>query len=409
MQNFLVRRATQMASPRNFAFAAFAAVLVVLLTQIFSATALFVDFRYIWMAGRLWGEGISPYELVFTTRAASDFPEWTYPLLVWVYPPCWYPFALAFAQAPVDVAHRTASILALLSTIVGIWVVWRSSQTVARRPDWALLAIMAFILSASVATVTIREGAAGFVAQLGLAFIIAALLRPNQFMMTIGIALSVFKPQIGLPMCVALLLIGGNIRPLILAAICDLLLSAPAFLLHPPVEMARAIIDLSSKYTGAEINLPNAMTGVGYFLANAGLYDLSTGSSTLAAMAASSATALWVRYTDDNEASIRRKIAFAIPCFIVGIVSMHPGDYIAVLFVIPLVLNFDRVSIAICSLCYLMIWRAENVMTFLLHQPVEMSVGLISLGSTGLMLIAVVQVVAKRRDNQISQPPNHAP
>jgi drug/metabolite transporter superfamily protein YnfA len=367
------------------------AVLLLLLFQIFVSDTRYVDFRYIWYAGKFWGEGFTPYGAAYAARAKSDFPEWDFPLLLWIYPPCWYPLSIVFAQLPVGLAHRIGSIVSLLATIMGSWSIWRALQVRAPRPEWVFVAILALILIATPTTAMVRQAAPTFVAQFGLALVIAALLRPNQLLMAVGIALSMFKPQIGLPACAALVFVQGSWRPLVIAALCDIALSVPAFMLQSPLNMAHAIAGLSQDYATVAINTPVMMTGIGFFLAQAG-FDLATGPSIVAAMLLSATVALITRYrfVDDPDTA-RRICAFAVPCIISGIVSMHPYDHVAILMVMPLVLRFGWKKTVFCGICYLLIWRSENLAR-VFNLGIENAVGILSVGTIGLMLVALFNV-----------------
>jgi hypothetical protein len=373
------------------AMVACGAVLLLLLYQIFTTDTRYVDVRYIWYAGKLWSQGITPYGPDYASRAAIDHPEWRVPLFWWVYPPCWYPLAVALAQLPVVVAHRVGSIIALLATITGALIIWRSSESRERRPEWIFFAMLAFILIATPTNAMIRQVVPTFVGQFGLAMITAALLRPNQFVMTIGIALSMFKPQFGLPACMALIFMGGNCRPLIVAGLCDVALSMFAFVLQSPVDIAYDIIAVNRDYATVPFNAPITMTGVGYFLAHAGV-NLHVAPSILAAALLIAVVAVHTRrYFVDNPAAARGICAFAIPCIISGIVSMHPSDNVAVLMVMPLVLRFGWKKAVFCGICYLLIWRSENLAR-VFNLGIENAVGVLSVGTIGLMLVALFNV-----------------
>src|SRR5689334_18796156 len=57
-----------------------------------------LDFKVIWLAGKIWASGQNPYGPIFLEQYLTDFgPHWnTY----WLYPPNWFPLAVSFAFLP---------------------------------------------------------------------------------------------------------------------------------------------------------------------------------------------------------------------------------------------------------------------------------------------------------------------
>jgi hypothetical protein len=400
--------AKRFALPLLVSAAVCSGVLLLLIYQLSVQDTRFVDLRYIWFAGKMWSEGLTPYGPAYAARAATDFPDWISKLQWWLYPPCWYPIAVTFAQMPVVLAHRVGSTIALLTTIVGSWMIWRSANVRKPQPDWYFFAILAFILFASTTTAMVRQVVPTFAAQFGLALIIVSLITPNRMIMTIGIALSMFKPQIGLPACAALVFIQGSWRPLAVAAFCDIALSAPAFMIQSPLEIGRAVAELSQRYTTADVNGPENMTGVAFFLAKSGVH-LGIGPSIVLAMILCALVGVIARTRFANDSDTARHIcAFAIPCVISATVSMHPSDHVTILMVLPLALRFAWKRAISCAICYLLIWRAENLMR-LLHLEAENSIGFLSAGSIGLMLVSFFNAFFDQRNRKIGQASDLAP
>jgi hypothetical protein len=114
-----------------------------------------------------------------------------------------------------------------------------------------------------------------------------------------------------------------------------------------------------------------------------------------------------IRFANDADTA-RQICAFAIPCIISGTVSMHPSDHVAVLMVLPLVLRFAWKRAILCAICYLLIWRAENLMR-LLHLGPDNSVGFLSVGSIGLMLVSLFSAFFDDGDRKIGETPDLAP
>src|SRR6476659_3850207 len=62
-----------------------------------------LDFRLVWLAGRIWASGGDPYGPNFLREYLQVFGEGPNTHF-WVYPPYWYPIALSLSYLQFDVA-----------------------------------------------------------------------------------------------------------------------------------------------------------------------------------------------------------------------------------------------------------------------------------------------------------------
>ena len=250
------------------------------------------DFRYFWLAGQLWADGISPYGSTFTEAGARLISEGHVPL-IWPYPPnMWLPTLLL---APFDLPTAWHLWLCLdlvaLPAASALLAFGLPSGRVPGGEGWQSLRLrrldvfgLHLALMATIETVqlSLYVGQLSFFIYLGAALLVTGLAEGRGGRAVAGLTILCLKPQIGAVVVLALMISGrGGLRLAVRAVVVCILLTIPPTLTKPA-----AILDwLHSvgSYDGvAFANLPLAMSGIRHLVwASAGL-DMGN----LAAMAA---------------------------------------------------------------------------------------------------------------------------
>ena len=261
------------------------------------------DFRYFWVAGRVWLEGLSPYGPDLPRLSAEMIPEGHVPR-IWPYPPTlWLPTAFP-ALFPFETAwriwlglHGVAMILASAVIAVGLPALRISlgagrEFAVPRPLFFALhLGLMAYgeanLLSANSGQVT------GLL-YLGAAVMMVGLYHDRDKTAIVGLTILLMKPHIGAAVALGLLISGARGRRLVLwAAVASVVLMLPALAIAPT-----AIFDWLrglARYDGENsANLPEAMTGLRNLLWEFGGLTLGNLAASLAGLAVSGVVAVWL-------------------------------------------------------------------------------------------------------------------
>lgn len=155
-----------------------------------------VDFRFFWLAGRLWQMGYDPYSDAFRALGEATLPAGN-EVLYWFYPPQWWIISrgLALFDLPTALAiWRLASsgIILLGSFWMALRLLpvaeWRSAAAAAIAGYAALIEPTANLLAFGQSSAPIF---------LAMAMIVVGYCRSSTMLVAIGMALFSLKPQVG--------------------------------------------------------------------------------------------------------------------------------------------------------------------------------------------------------------------
>lgn len=261
------------------------------------------DFRYYWLAGRLWLEGVSPYGPGFREAAGRLIEEGNRPE-IWANPPTYWLPSVLLAAFDLGSAWRLWLALSLCALVLAsASVAFALSQTscpgsaragagLGAGPVFCLhLAVMAIM---EVTQIALFVGQSSVFVYLGAALLIAGLARERRAIGVIGLVLLCAKPQVGVLVALALLL-GGGARTIVLPAIAvSLLILLPA-LPSDPLVVLEWLAALAS-YDGASYaNQPFAMSGIRHVLWAYSGHDIGNLAAMIVTLAAGTAIAVRAR------------------------------------------------------------------------------------------------------------------
>ncbi len=158
-----------------------------------------LDFRLIWLAGRLWGEGLDPYSQSFALAYASEFGPGPVSHF-WVYPPYWYPISMLLALFPFKTALAIWNLVNLAGLAIGATVV--AVNAINRNP-WRQLefacAVFGLLCLVQATPISIAIGQTSIIFFVGLCLFWWGYRKSHLVLLTVGITLLVLKPHFALP------------------------------------------------------------------------------------------------------------------------------------------------------------------------------------------------------------------
>ena len=113
-----------------------------------------IDFKYIWLAGELWSEGVNPYTEVYVARGEEAFVGLNPPTF-WVYPPNWWPIATGSAVLSYETAGLLWRILSVVCLFLGCFVITKSLPNL---PFWVHIAFWGVAATMSATAITLSLG-----------------------------------------------------------------------------------------------------------------------------------------------------------------------------------------------------------------------------------------------------------
>jgi hypothetical protein len=229
------------------------------------------DFRYFWLAGELWWQGVSPYGPVFGEAGARLITSGNIPE-IWPYPPnLWLP-SVALAQFDLTTAWQVwlciqlaavPAASAALAAFLPLDMLPGSSGHKVRVTRLGFFCLHTLLMaSVEAIQLSVYVGQSSVLVYLGAVLVVCGLSGDRRALVWAGLVMTFMKPQIGAVLAVGLMLSGREgIRAVFAAALISVLLILPPMAMKAGVvfDWLRSVAD----YDGASpANVAAAMTGI---------------------------------------------------------------------------------------------------------------------------------------------------
>jgi len=191
-----------------------------------------VDFRFFWLAGHMWATGLDPFSLAYPDVAARVLPPGNETPL-WVYPPHWWPICRVLAEFSLNHAVMLWRVLAGLLIWLGSWIVVAHLIVGDRRTLLGMTALVGGVASLIEPTANLLAlGQTGGLLFLGICLLAAGVAKDRLWMVGASALILSLKPQLGLPVLLALMVVPRFRVPVLAAGLVGLILCVPQFLGH---------------------------------------------------------------------------------------------------------------------------------------------------------------------------------
>lgn len=373
-----------------------AAVLARYLSVIVSSTNHLQDFAYLWLAGKLWASGISPYgpDYAMLAKASADLADVAERPHAFFYPPAWSSITIPISLIPYRLATplwTILNILAIISSQLAVFFAIRPEK----RSNVALLAGLLFCFAMNGTRFNLVLGQTSIIVMLSLSIMVLGIARDSFWLRCLGTTLVMLKPNVGIVLMAPMLLY--DFRAVFAAGGISLLLSIPALLTESPASMISHLAGNIASYGTYPINMPAAQTGVSTIIYVINGANISPG--ILSVAGGLIAFALFSCYLKIRAASDMKWFGYlwitvATAAFMV---RAHMHDWILVaLLVQPLLLfRMNNVVRAGCIASMLVLLKPERIAIFLnlysQNAPANMSnfLGANLLASLAVMGVAI--------------------
>ena len=372
------------------------------------------DFRFIWLAGDLWLDGINPYGDAYEPAGKLRISEGHIPTL-WPYPPTWWAFSVPFGALDIYVANVVWNIVNIIMIVWG--TVLLSKAFVAAFPDittslaprfggWMAAAVFStvlLLLSVLEATaILFSVGQTTLFACFGIAITLWARVQRLDLIEALGLTLILLKPQIGVPYAIVLLLTDNRSRYVVLlAGVFSVILMVPAMLGEPSV-----FLDFVRNVTGydefTKANLPLSMTGIRLVIfefLNKDIGNLTAAGLTLGVVLLACVGP--TRLCRSPDPSVHSWQLYGLSTtLIVTLAPLHIYDFVLLAVPLPLLFCANGIGRILLLAGAALIWRSENLAALTgFHDPsVEIFPGS-RLATIGAMIFLVGITITISRIN----------
>jgi hypothetical protein len=393
------------------AFGLFAIATIYLVWKVIGAAALpGYDFKYLWIAGRMWSEGLNPYGPEFERFAAAlrlerNVPFWGHDdvssLRQWPYPPNFWPLARFLGLFDVEVAS------AIWASANGLMVVGASaliaSVCLARvgplnLPARRLFFFHTFLMAALQATaLTIVVGQTSILIYFAFGLVLFGLVKSVKWVAAIGFALLCLKPQIGAPLILAAFFLAPSARAPLAVGLGTSVIAAMPTLLASITAPLDWLMETARYGDAVRANAVGSVTGIRTLAADFLGVPIGTLPAVGLALAVAALLTAWVLRKgcrNDLIAAVSIGLMAAL-----AIAPLHLYDFVMVGAMAPFFLR--RPSLLSSTLAIAgagLLWRAEDIADVTgFHAPgVEIFAGsrLAAIGAA-LLLIGLIASLAR--------------
>jgi hypothetical protein len=357
-----------------------------------------IDFGYIWLAGHMWLDGVSPYSSEYARLGKELFAEGNAPG-IWVYPPHWWPIAGLASLPAHDHAQFFWQIASGIFLIAGCAVAgWAVHRYVAPLTPLRFTSMLAFACLSSTSATALALGQTSTLIMLAASIFVLAYLSRSEGWMTVALVLLMLKPQLGIVFSALLVPTPYWRRSLLIAVVSVIVLSSPTFAIGGFGQFVRDFLTGLSQYGQLESNLPHMMTSVRFVADQA--FGVNFSSIVLAVIAAGVAAFLpWIFDKAEFAAQGERDAAMLTSLYGVAlsIVPLHTYD---LCFAAPLVALTARAPSAVqlaVGVVLLIVFRANNLESLLrVEEAVNEGVPLTTYALFALMVTSLPLALPKR-------------
>jgi hypothetical protein len=221
-----------------------------------------VDFKYLWFAGKLWSDGISPYGSDYRTLARDFFVGTNVPAWM-VYPPSWYPLARLLAAAPYELADQIWRALNGLCIVIGAAIIATSfNRVTATNRRWPYVVFGVLLGLGSATAIALSLGQTTPLLFIGLALFLRGYLLEQKWAVAAGLLILMLKPNFGLPFVVFAMATRFYWPSVLAAGIVSVLMALPAVLPHGIMTIGRDYAGLLRSYGSVPVNAPPSLSGL---------------------------------------------------------------------------------------------------------------------------------------------------
>ncbi len=352
------------------------------------------DFASIWLAGRAWRAGASPYSDAYMTMAEGLLPVTLRPWW-WAYPPQWQGLAMLFSGSDVASDARAWLGFNLACLLLALIAAWPTIRATAPERRSMLLAFPTLLAITEGLRASFYLGQTSILMTLGTTLIATGTIASRRWMVAVGATILLLKPTLGLPICCVLFAAPALRVPVIAAIVTSGVAALPHILGRDPAGLvadARYFLNTAAQYGTVVFNWPANMTGLAQLASVAGLPAPSAPVATLLTAAVGVPLALLQarRWPTDEAAAFHALLATFC------LVPLHNYDLIAACPLALFLPRFPRGAALLWLVGWLPIIPARSIARLFVEEEATLHVQAL-LASAGLACMFAAGVALARR------------
>ncbi len=334
-----------------------------LIWKIISHRGTDLDFQYLWLAGRLWADGITPYSVEYQEAGQSLFARFNGQ--PFYYPPNWWLVTRLFALFDHELALEMWRIFNGTIIIFSSYLLHASFRECNEQLEPYFVLFYTELLSLmQITIIIIFVGQTSLLLYLGIVLIICGTLTSRNRMLIIGFCIILLKPQVGMPLFFAFIMFKRYHTPAIWAGLITFFLSLPPLIINGPISTLKLYLNGLSVHSTYLVNSPAHSTGLKNIMVT--VFNISVSSLII------SATSIFVmilttiyfkKVIQQKELNFEDKLLFLM-LSIIAIAFVAPLHEYDLMFITPIMLLSVKLSLnhkAVIFACMIITARIGNI------------------------------------------------
>jgi hypothetical protein len=331
-----------------------------------------LDFRTLWLAGKVWASGKNPYGPVLVKEYLETFgPGWGF--YYWFYPPNWFPVALLFGFFSFQVAVLAWSVFNFSLLIAATYLGARALADVSgQKCPQLFLAGLTYVCFMQATAITVYIGQTSILIYFGFSAIIFGILKERPAILIVGLVFVALKPQIGVVAIAAVAALRRHRWTLYPTAGIGLVSIAPIIVGGDFRATTEGFFSSLTRYHLAGSNSPWDLTGlinILDYLSSSSIHPfIMTVISGLGAIIAGFAAFHFSSLNNPAQADNARDQVASLALLIAAaffIVPLHPYDHVALTALLMMILAFRFFGRWLIFLGLLICMRPKNLYSIL--------------------------------------------
>ncbi|MEM9495994.1 MAG: hypothetical protein AAGA09_08310 [Pseudomonadota bacterium] len=322
-----------------------------------------IDFKYFWLSGTLWRDGVSPYGPELIELGRAHFPgERINPFF---YPPSWRLPASALALMPLETAEDVWAFFSVGCVIAGAYLGAKIVKILYRAaPFYRVFVLYLFAVAnlSDASAYAILIGQTSQVLFLMFTILIYTSLRPNTALTLFALTVLLLKPQFGIPLAFACFIIPSMRTAVLGAGAVTALLAAYGLATGDPIKAMQDLLHNLSLYSSFPENWPVHMSGPNFalhFLGGAALSPSILLCASLALIALFGALLMRARLLTDK--TVQAYFVLFAGLTTLFLASTHNSNLVSASPVLLMMFAYKRYSLYLSALGIFLIMRAMTL------------------------------------------------
>ena len=352
-----------------------------------------LTFKYIWLAGNLWQDGLNPYSIEYQEIGHKMFTAFNGQ--PFYYPPNWWPFSNILAAFDYTTATEIWRVLNGLCIISSTFLLNGAMKKIGINLTLSSLILYTGLVSLMQASaIIIATGQTTILIYFGLCLVIYSAVNSRPLLLALGLCVMLLKPQIGVALFFAFIPFKKYHMALLYTCVLTFLLMLPALITIGPLETILPFLKGLSQHSSFATNEAQNSTGLKSILYSITNFKLPSTMATLLSIVGTLGAGLYFKKSDKENSTNFITYWMIIIMITAFVAPLHEYDMIIIAPLILLCAIYGVRAQWLLSIPFIILARSGNIGDLLTPENADDARYYTSVITT-IALVAMVIILCK--------------